>query len=116
MIHVKSRLHGSCKKIAKRRPIDVDASRLAAPPRLCGSRLVLLWLSTILFGRRIRNAANGKNELYDLSADPGELANVIESHPDVAGRLEELLLKRQDEVEKLVASPCQDTQVPRKFR
>jgi arylsulfatase len=39
----------------------------------------------------IRNAANGAFELYDLSRDIGEKANVAAEYPEVVGRLERVM-------------------------
>lgn len=46
----------------------------------------------------IENVGTGSNELYDLSKDPGEKANLIDANPDMAWRLKEYLVDHLAEI------------------
>jgi arylsulfatase len=52
--------------------------------------------------RDVRKNADAPLELYDLTSDIGEQENVLELHPDVAGRIEQIMLdaREKPDVEK----------------
>ena len=45
---------------------------------------------------RKRRMASKTNELFNLRADPGEIANVIAEHADIAAKMKNLLIEARD--------------------